>query len=74
MKLQFEKSDSFYKIFKSIEKLPDNKKVNISIHPQNQFFRNVWRGKQLVELFQQKNIEYTITTNDQTVVNYFEEL
>lgn len=74
MKLSFDKSDSFYKIFKSIEKLPDSKKVDISIHPQNQFFRNVWRGKQLVELFQQKNIEYEITTNDQTVVNYFEEL
>lgn len=74
MKLIFDKSDSFYKIFKSIEKLPDNKKITISIHPQNQFFKNIWRGKQLIELFQQKNIDYEITTNDQTVVNYFEEL
>lgn len=74
MKLSFDKSDSFYKIFKSIEKLPDNKKVTISIHSQNQFFRNIWRGKQLIELFGQKNIDYSIITNDQSVVNYFDEL
>lgn len=54
MKLFFDRSDSFYKIFKSIEKIPDGKTITIEIHPYNQFFKNIRRGKQLLELLKEK--------------------
>jgi len=74
MKLVFDRSDSFYKIFKSVEKIPDGKSVDIEIHPHNQFFKNIRRGKQLVELLKEKKIAYTISTNSDFVVAYFSEL
>lgn len=74
MKLVFDRSDSFYKIFKSLEKIPDGKSVDIEIHPHNQFFKNIRRGKQLVELLKEKKITYHITTNSDFVVAYFSEL
>lgn len=74
MKLFFDRSDSFYKIFKSIEKIPDGKTVSIEIHPQNQFFKNVWRGKQLIELLKEKKMSYTLVTESEFVSSYFTEL
>ncbi len=74
MKLFFDRSDSFYKIFKSIEKIPDGKSVNIEIHPQNQFFKNIRRGKQLIELLKEKKMHYTLVTDAEFVSSYFTEL
>lgn len=74
MKLFFDRSDSFYKIFKSVEKISDGKSVSLEIHPHNQFFKNIWRWKQLIELLKEKKINYTITTNSDFVSTYFREL
>lgn len=74
MKLFFDRSDSFYKIFKSIEKIPDGKTITIEIHPYNQFFKNIRRGKQLLELLKEKKISYSVITNSDFVTSYFQEL
>ena len=74
MKLFFDRSDSFYKIFKSIEKIPDGKTITIEIHPYNQFFKNIRRGKQLLELLKEKKISYSVLTNSDFVTSYFQEL
>lgn len=74
MKLFFDRSDSFYKIFKSIEKIPDGKSVSIEIHPYNQFFKNIRWWKQLIELLKEKKIEYKVVTNSDFVSSYFQEL
>lgn len=74
MKLFFDRSDSFYKIFKSIEKIPDWKQLKIEIHPHNQFFKNIRWWKQLIELLKEKKIEYIIQTNSDFVQTYFNEL
>jgi hypothetical protein len=43
MKIQFERQDSFYKITKTIEKIPDKRKVIFDIDPDNNMFANDWR-------------------------------
>jgi len=74
MKLFFDRSDSFYKIFKTLEKIADGRTISIEIHPHNQFFKNMWRGKQLIELLKEKKINYTIQTNSDFVMSYFQEI
>jgi hypothetical protein len=67
MKIFFQKSDSLYKIFKTIEKIQTNKEINIYIDPEHSFFDNERRGKQLKELLEEKKIEaYFITKNDRS--------
>ncbi len=67
MKVFFQKNDSLYKIFKTLEKLPTNKSVNIYIDPEHSFFDNERRWKQLKELIQERNIDaYFITKNDRS--------
>lgn len=74
MQLSFWRSDSFYKIFKSFEKLPDNKKVTIYIHPENQFFQNSRRWEQLMQLMEEKNIQFEFISNTNTTDQYFGDL
>jgi hypothetical protein len=67
MKIFFQKSDSLYKIFKTIEKIQTNKEINIYIDPEHSFFDNERRGKQLKEFLEEKKIEaYFITKNDRS--------
>lgn len=67
MKLFFQKNDSLYKIFKTLEKLTVNKSVNIHIDPEHSFFDNERWGKQIKEILQNKNIDaYFITKNEKS--------
>jgi len=67
MKVFFQKNDSLYKIFKTLEKIHTNKEVDIYIDPEHAFFDNERRWKQLKELIQEKNIDaYFITKNDRS--------
>jgi hypothetical protein len=72
MKIQFDRQDSFYKITKTIEKIPDKRKVIFSIDPDNNMFVNDWRGQQFHELCTSKNLQYTIKTTNIKVKNYCE--
>lgn len=74
MKLFFLKDHSLYKIFKTLEKLPSGKTVHISIDPEHAFFDNEWRGKQIQELLQQKNIHAFFITRTEHSKNFFEKI
>lgn len=57
MKLHFDKKDSIYKIFKTINKVPSYRSVTISIDPHHAFFHNQRRGKQVMELIEQHHLQ-----------------
>lgn len=59
MKLFFLKSDSLYNIFKTIEKVDRQKKIEIFIESWNQFFLNERWWKQIKELLDEKEIDAT---------------
>jgi hypothetical protein len=42
MKFFFAKTDSLYKIFKSLEKIPSHRSVEIFIDPEHALFDNEW--------------------------------
>jgi len=62
MKFFFSKTDSLYKIFKTLEKIPTEKKVEIFIDPEHALFDNERRGKQLKEIIDQKKLDAQFTT------------
>jgi hypothetical protein len=74
MKLFFLKDHSLYKIFKTLEKLPNGKTVHISIDPEHAFFDNEWRGKQIQELLQQRNIHAFFITKTEHSRKFFEKI
>ena len=43
MKFFFAKTDSLYKIFKALEKIPSHREVEIFIDPEHSLFDNEWR-------------------------------
>lgn len=73
MKFVFEKADSFYKIFRTIEKIPDGKSVTFSIHPHNHFFKNIRRGKQLFDLSSKKQLKVEFVTQDVVAQHYLKD-
>lgn len=74
MKLFFLKDHSLYKIFKTLEKLPNGKTVHISIDPEHAFFDNEWWGKQIQELLQQRNIHAFFITKTENSKRFFEKI
>lgn len=74
MKLFFLREDSLYKIFKTLEKIPKNKKVSLFIDEENQFFSNVWRGKQIKAALEEKKINATFIAKSAKAKNYLEEV
>ncbi len=70
MKLQFDKKDSIYKIFKTINKIPSYKSVTIFIDSQNPFYRNQWRGKQIMELIEQHHLQATFMATSRDANEY----
>lgn len=74
MKLFFTRDDSFYKICKTIEKLPKNKKVSILMDPQNSFFRNPRWGKQVKNILDERRVGYTFACKTERTRRYCEEV
>jgi len=62
MKFFFSKTDSLYKIFKTLEKIPTGRKVEIFIDPEHSLFDNEWRGKQIKEILEKRNIQASFVT------------
>jgi len=73
MNIYFLKDDSLFKIFKTLEKVPNGKTIQIHIAHDNQFFDNVWRGKQIAELCEKKNLDATFVVTSHRQVRYCEE-
>ncbi|MDR0606968.1 MAG: hypothetical protein LBG52_01135 [Candidatus Peribacteria bacterium] len=74
MKFFFAKTDSLYKIFKTLEKVPNGRKVEIFIDPEHALFDNSRRGKQIKEILDQKHLEATFTTKSSKNRAYFREV
>ncbi len=72
--MYFKKEDSFYKILKTIEKLINSKKISITIESDNDIFKNLFFGKQIIELLEKKNIDYKFICKDDITKEYFNKL
>lgn len=69
MKIFFAKTDSIYKIFKTLKKIPPNRSISIVIDEQNSFFDHTRRGFQLKEVLKQQHLHATfpVTTKKQEI-------
>ncbi|MEI8090729.1 MAG: hypothetical protein WCG98_00230 [bacterium] len=74
MKLFFLKEHSLYKIFKTIEKIPDNRTVNIYIDPEHSFFDNERWGSQIKEVLSKKQINAFFITKTEKARYFFASL
>lgn len=74
MKLFFLKEHSLYKIFKTIEKVPNGRTIHIYIDPEHSFFDNEWRGKEIKELLQKKNLNAMFVTKTEKSKYFFSSL
>ena len=73
MKIFFTREDSFYKICKTVEKLPKNKKIMLLMEEGNNFFRNPRWGKQVKGILDEKKITYVFSCKTEKTRRYFEE-
>ncbi|MCX6823425.1 MAG: hypothetical protein NTX91_05570 [candidate division SR1 bacterium] len=74
MKLFFLKEHSLYKIFKTIEKVPDGRTINIYIDPEHSFFDNERWGNQIKELLAKKQINCFFVTKTEKARYFFASL
>jgi hypothetical protein len=74
MKFFFSKTDSLYKIFKTLEKIPTARKVEIFIDPEHSLFDNERWGKQIKEILEKKNIDAVFTTKKTKNREYFQNI
>lgn len=74
MKLFFLKEHSLYKIFKTIEKVPNWRTIYIYIDPEHSFFDNERRGKEIKELLQKKNLLANFVTKTEKSKYFFSSL
>ena len=74
MKLFFLKEHSLYKIFKTIEKVPNGRTIYIYIDPEHSFFDNERRGKEIKELLQKNNLNAMFVTKTEKSKYFFSSL
>lgn len=74
MKFFFLKTDSLYKIFKTLEKIPPQKPVEMFIDPEHSFFENLRRGQKLQEIVKARNLNITFQAEKQQNRAYFQQL
>lgn len=70
MKFFFAKTDSLYKIFKSLEKIPFHRSVEIFIDPEHSLFDNEWRWQQIKDIIEKNNIDATFITKNKKNRDY----
>ena len=74
MKFFFSKTDSLYKIFKTLEKIPPQKAVQMFIDPEHPFFENQRWGKQMLDVIQKRNLNIVFSAEKEANRKYFEQL
>jgi len=74
MKLFFLKEHSLYKIFKTIEKVPNGRTIYIYIDPEHAFFDNERRGKEIKDVLQKKNLNAFFVTKTEKSKYFFTSL
>ena len=70
MKFFFAKTDSLYKIFKSLEKIPSHRNVEIFIDPEHALFDNEWRCQQIKDIIDKNKIDATFVTKNKKNRDY----
>ena len=74
MKFFFVAEDSLYKIFKTLEKIPKWKNVEISIDSHHSLFDNEWWWKQLKDVLSKRDIKATFFTNTEKSKRFFDKI
>jgi hypothetical protein len=74
MKIFFLKEHSLYKIFKTLEKVPVGKAVQIHIDPEHDFFENERWGQQIQELLDKRKIHAIFVTRNDKNRKHYEKL
>ena len=74
MKFFFSKTDSLYKIFKALEKIPSHREVEIFIDPEHALFDNERRGLQIKDILEKSHIEATFMTKNKKNRDYFSKI
>ena len=74
MKFFFAKTDSLYKIFKALEKIPSHREVEIFIDPEHALFDNEWRWLQIKDILENNNIDATFITKNKKNRDYFSKI
>lgn len=74
MKIFFVKEDSFLKIFKTLEKIPRGKEVEITIDPEHQLFDNEWRWKQIKDIIFKRSLDVTVITQTEKAKDFFQKI
>lgn len=74
MKLFFVNEDSLYKIFKTLEKIPRWKDVEISIEPDHPLFDNERWWRQIKDILDKKSINAEFVTNTEKCKKFFEKI
>lgn len=74
MKFYFQPEDSLYKIFKTLEKIPKWKTVEINIDSHHSLFDNDWRGKQIKQAIDKRNINAAFSTRNEKSRKFFEKI
>ena len=71
MKFFFSKTDSLYKIFKALEKIPSHREIEIFIDPEHSLFDNERRWLQIKNILDKNAIDATFTTKNKKNKDYF---
>ena len=74
MKVFFLKDHSLYKIFKTLEKIPRGKSIEIVIEAEHALFENERRGKQIKELLEKREINAVFVTKSEKTRRFFTNL
>ena len=74
MKFFFAKTDSLYKIFKSLEKIPAHRNVEIFIDPEHSLFDNEWWWYQIKDIIEKNQIDATFVTKNRKNRDYLESI
>ena len=70
MKFFFAKTDSLYKIFKSLEKIPSHRNVEIFIDPEHSLFDNERWWQQIKDIIEKNKIDATFVTKNKKNRDY----
>jgi len=70
MKFFFAKTDSLYKIFKSLEKIPSHRSVEIFIDPEHSLFDNERWWQQIKDILEKNKIDATFITKNKKNRDY----
>ena len=70
MKFFFAKTDSLYKIFKALEKIPSHRSIEIFIDPEHSLFDNERWWQQIKEILDKNQIEATFVTKNKKNRDY----